>query len=72
MEDEIDRLSMDSELCDSERWQELASHPAPTVSLPNGIILVTMFCGEGESLQEKSSFIKLEEGVRSENRRKAG
>jgi hypothetical protein len=63
MEDEIDRLSMDSELCDSERWQELASYSAPLAWLPKGILLVTMFCGEGESLREKSGFITIVEEV---------
>jgi len=58
-EDQIDRLDEDAELCDGERWQELAAYSAPLAWLPKGVIQVTMVSG-GSDKQEKAGFILTE------------
>lgn len=57
LEDQVDRLSADHELCDDERWQELMAHSAPLAWLPKGVIQVTMVSGSGNNRKLKAGFI---------------
>lgn len=61
LEDKIDGLDSDDELCDSERWQELTAHSAPLAWLPKGVIQVTMVSGTGSDRQHKAGFILTED-----------
>ncbi|GAB0154556.1 hypothetical protein [Marinobacterium sp. BA1] len=60
LEDKIEGLDSDNELCDSERWQELTAHSAPLAWLPKGVIQVTMVSGTGSEKQQKAGFILTE------------
>ncbi|MDY6929542.1 MAG: hypothetical protein SWN10_20870 [Pseudomonadota bacterium] len=64
LEDKIDDLDSDGELCDSERWQELTTHSAPLAWLPKGVIQVTMVSGSGSDRQQKAGFILTEDFCR--------
>lgn len=61
LEDRIDDLDANGELCDSERWQELTTHSAPLAWLPKGVIQVTMVSGSGSDRQQKVGFILTED-----------
>lgn len=61
LEDKIDRLDSDCELCDGERWQALVCHSAPLAWLPKGVIQVTMVSGSGSNRQQKAGFILTED-----------
>lgn len=63
LEDKIDGLDSDGELCDSERWQELSAHSAPLAWLPKGLIQVTMVSGSGSDQQQKVGFILTDEFI---------
>ncbi len=64
LEDKIDSLDSDNELCDSERWQELNAHSAPLAWLPKGVIQVTMVSGSGSDKQQKAGFILTDSHLR--------
>ena len=57
LEDQIDKLEADDELCDNERWREIADYSAPLAWLPKGVIQVGMAKGSGDDRQRKVGFI---------------
>lgn len=59
LDEEIERLEEDRELCDSERWHELIDLEPNTAWLPRGIILVTMRQGSGKRPPTRSMFIRV-------------
>lgn len=55
LEDQIEELDQDTELTDSERWQELNLEKSPLVWMPKGYTLITMH--NAQSSESKTGFI---------------